>query len=117
MADEAYVLNSDGVRNTRVVIRFDVPSSNNAVGVPWIQTVSEWYNQRKKIDPEIDTQWPGRTDADLTAGVSVEIVQTFTHHIDSPGIEAALVAWAIAQVTEEKTKLSKQLNYWGKVIP
>ncbi len=117
MADQAYVTKSDGVRNTQVVIRIDVPTTGtNLAGHSWIQVAGEEYAQRKKLDPDVNSRWPGKDDSALLNGSVVEVMRTWTQNVENPDQETenAFNIWLTKTVAAEKKRLKSQLNFWGK---
>ncbi len=119
MADRAMVLKSDGVLHTQVVIRIETPPGDNLVGVAWVTAAGQEYNQRKAIDQDVGSRWPGEDDSELSNGSSVEVVRTWKLNVENPdaSTQAKLAVWLGKTVTEEKARLERQLNFWGKVLP
>ena len=110
MADEYYVLKSDGRRVTQVIIRFDVPVGSNAVGTLWQTAAAEqWAGLEVQ-----SVEWPGRSSTDLADGAVVEMDEPFVANVNRPGVAAELVAWVSDTVTDAKARLSNELDFWGK---
>ncbi len=118
MADQAYVTKSDGVRNTRVVLRIDVPPGKNLANLTWVEVAAAEYAYRKKLDPDLNSRWPGEDDSAMLNGSVVEIVRTWRQKVEVPDQETEddFDIWLTKTVTREKKRLKQQLNFWGKEV-
>jgi hypothetical protein len=111
MADEYYVLETDGV-NTQVVIRIDTPPGSNTAGTPWSQVLSErWDNLDAQ---ERVTQFPGKNVNQLSNGAQHEIRFGFAANVNRPGIVTELEAAVAAEIMAIKTQVQARYDYWGK---
>jgi hypothetical protein len=116
MANRYYVeagnWSSNGRGSVRIVIRIDIPASNNLIGFGWQTAAAEWW-ALLPVDAQV-TNWPGADTVLLALGTEHEFIFSYQTNRDRPGIVAELEAAVAVRITEAQQDLQDRLSYWGK---
>lgn len=107
-----YVLDGAPKNNTlRVAVHIDVPSGDNAAGVPWSTALTQYLESTQSVVPWLDQ---ASQDA-LDAGTRYELQVTVEDDAEkSPADRAQTVKDTIqAAVSAETNRLGNVLRFWG----
>lgn len=101
----------NGAGPITVVVRIDVPSGDNNVGVAWQTAVADY---RALNGLTGTTLWPGGTATTLDSGAQHEFSIQHRDNIYATGVVTRIEADVTASAAAEQTRLSELLGYWGK---